>query len=235
MFLYYNLLSIYNKRGLPQYIYKRIIRNSSDKSGKGYKITKKAEKEPKFVSVKKSIVPDKHHVSVVERKRASSVIKRLNWENNHLFGPIQSAHSDTYQVRNIEESNKIIQHSTEIPIIEPVISYSEIAEESCERKQLPNLETILSFPLVNKSVFEPDNIKEQINKMNVLRKYIETFSNSSIPSVSRILEKTMPEDRIEHLNRWKQNMINELGEEGFQKYQKGMKLNYYIIKSHFLS
>lgn len=43
-----------------------------------------------------------------------------------------------------------------------------------------------------------------------------------LPSVSAILEATMPEDQRRILERWKAKMIKQLGEEGFAEYRKGL-------------
>ncbi|XP_045133548.1 uncharacterized protein LOC123517496 [Portunus trituberculatus] len=43
-----------------------------------------------------------------------------------------------------------------------------------------------------------------------------------LPSVSTILEATMPENQRRILERWKAKMIKELGEEGFEEYRKGL-------------
>ncbi|KAJ8361475.1 hypothetical protein SKAU_G00180000 [Synaphobranchus kaupii] len=41
---------------------------------------------------------------------------------------------------------------------------------------------------------------------------------SSAPSVTRILQKTMPPDQAFYLERWRKRMIAQLGEEGFNQY-----------------
>ncbi|KAJ1153236.1 hypothetical protein NDU88_005997 [Pleurodeles waltl] len=42
--------------------------------------------------------------------------------------------------------------------------------------------------------------------------------SAKIPSVTRVLQKTMPMEQAFYLERWKQKMIMELGEEGFIEY-----------------
>ena len=44
---------------------------------------------------------------------------------------------------------------------------------------------------------------------------------ASLPSVSKVLEKSRPPESQALLDRWKEKMIRELGEEGFALWQKG--------------
>ncbi|XP_035209930.1 mitochondrial genome maintenance exonuclease 1-like [Stegodyphus dumicola] len=153
---------------------------------------------------------------VLEWKRASSVIKRLNWENKYLFGPVQSGERNSYNDNKIQASNEIIQHKTQIPVIEPNADIGLSRESLHNRPSAPDMNILLKFPLMNKS--DPE-VKSTILEMNYLRKYLESMSNkSSAPTVTLILEKTMPKNRVEILQRWRRSMIAQLGQEGFEKY-----------------
>lgn len=179
----------------------------------------------KLTVIRNKIPATRDSISPIEWRTAESVMKRLNWENKQLFGPVQSSKTTNYDDKKFEESNQIIQHVTQIPIIEPCIEQSVSLKSTpnvlIDKSQSLNINSLLSFPLVNKPSLSSKLLNNKINEWNSLRKDLECMSkSSSIPSVSAILEKTMPKERVEILERWKQNMIKQLGEEGFQKYHK---------------
>ncbi|XP_062851031.1 mitochondrial genome maintenance exonuclease 1 [Trichomycterus rosablanca] len=71
-------------------------------------------------------------------------------------------------------------------------------------------------PLLNEAKIsqESDHLKESITRINLQR----GSSQVSIPSVTKILQKTMSEQQLFYLERWKRRKIAELGEEGFKQY-----------------
>ncbi|XP_038607699.1 mitochondrial genome maintenance exonuclease 1 [Tachyglossus aculeatus] len=50
------------------------------------------------------------------------------------------------------------------------------------------------------------------------------LQKSKIPSVTRVLQQTMPPEQAFYLERWKRRMILELGEDGFAEYTKNVFL-----------
>jgi len=129
---------------------------------------------------------NEHGNSVLEWKTAASVIKKLNWENKSLFGPVQT--KPKTNIEKILETTQIIQHKTQIPIIEPNIQHQNCEEkqnETCSSPQAIHLGKILTFPLENKLI--PSFNK--VNELNHLRKHLESLTKDSMPSVSAILQK----------------------------------------------
>ena len=173
----------------------------------------------KITILKRKFLNNKQTSTIVEWKSAAEVIKKLNYENKYLFGPVLSSKSSYLGNSKSLDFSEIIQHETRIPLIEPTIHNDGIAKDVEVCKDLKfDLEPILTFPLLNKFVHST----KKINEVNYLRKQLENLCEKSfVPSVSMILQKTMPKERIEILDRWKQNMINQLGKEGFEKYQAG--------------
>jgi hypothetical protein len=47
-------------------------------------------------------------------------------------------------------------------------------------------------------------------------------SRSFVPSVTHIINETQSDLSKFYLERWKKNMISEMGEAGFKKYQEGI-------------
>ncbi|XP_004698212.1 mitochondrial genome maintenance exonuclease 1 [Echinops telfairi] len=50
------------------------------------------------------------------------------------------------------------------------------------------------------------------------------LQRNKIPSVTRVLQQTMTSEQIFYLERWKQRMVQELGEDGFADYQSNIFL-----------
>ncbi|CAL1283457.1 unnamed protein product [Larinioides sclopetarius] len=187
------------------------------------------KKKRKVTALKRYFPKDsKDSPVILEAKDASTIIKNLNWEFKMLYGAIQSPKSSNTFKKTFINNGTIIQNQTVFPILDSKGDSNSIqSTESDVNNDINEVccwQTLLKFPLLNrKSPALSSDLK--VSEINSLRKVLEEKSKSYVPSVSRILEKTMPRVQAENLKRWKENMIKELGEEGFQKYQEEILSN----------
>lgn len=177
-------------------------------------------------------------IEVLETKSAASVLRKLNWENQHLFGGIIKDCKRNDEKEKSEWKDKIsnfkvplIQYEINLPVFEEanVTGTSGCSpfylhtcrgnEGTAETEHFPVhpesiLNTILQFPLLN------DTIENSFrSSASVLRKHLQSVS-STIPSVTTVLDKTMHPDRAAALERWKLRMIAEMGKERFEAYHQ---------------
>ncbi|GFW99896.1 mitochondrial genome maintenance exonuclease 1 [Trichonephila clavipes] len=162
---------------------------------------------------------------ILEAKDTFTVKKQLNHEFKILYGPIQNLKVSNDK-KKFPSDSTLIQNQTLIPIVEP--NKNEKLNSVTDLKTNENLEAndlnqVLNFPLLNQQRSKTSEI--DIVRINSLRKELEKRSKSYVPSVSKILENTMPQESAERLRRWKENIIKELGVEGFQKYQEDILKN----------
>ncbi|XP_043111019.1 mitochondrial genome maintenance exonuclease 1 isoform X2 [Puntigrus tetrazona] len=73
-------------------------------------------------------------------------------------------------------------------------------------------------PLLNEAKGQSEYVPGPLARITLQR----DSNNTSIPSVTRILQNTMPPDQAFYLERWKRRMIAELGEEGFREYSSNL-------------
>ncbi|CAL1542605.1 unnamed protein product [Lymnaea stagnalis] len=135
----------------------------------------------------------------------------------------------------------IPDEKTHFPVSEPFkIAVSQ--SQTHHLKSFINLpiEPPSSFDVILKvPLFSNESTSWQTNlDFHEFQKDIEQMELRTSPSVKTILSKTMPETNRFFLNRWRENMIKELGDEGFKKHQdatirKGVNLHANIME--FLS
>lgn len=78
-------------------------------------------------------------------------------------------------------------------------------------------------PLLNEAKGQSEYVPGPLARITLQRDSNTTY----LPSVTRILQKTMPPDQAFYLERWKRRMIAELGEEGFKEYS--LSKNIYFL------
>ncbi|KAF8796801.1 mitochondrial genome maintenance exonuclease 1-like [Argiope bruennichi] len=210
----------------------KLFRRTCRFDANGYgddKIVKEENKKKRKLSVTKKYFPKDSRDSpiIVEAKEASTVVKNLNLEFKMLYGPLQSPKSSNTIKKILENNSTIIQNQTVFPILDPKGDSKSAQTVDIDANKDSNEfdfhQTLLKFPLLNEQSRALSSDIE-ISEINLLRKILEEKSKTYVPSVSRILEKTMPQEQAEILRRWKENMIKQLGEEGFQKYQEEILL-----------
>lgn len=184
-----------------------VCQDSSITLSKNFTIYTNNETNKKVTIVKRSYPSDPKSAPVVlESKEASDVMKNLNWEFQQMYGPIRHPKAPT----NKPILQRGVNYRTENLIVDPTPILGSTK---------PILSAISNFPLMNTT----SNVSKSVflNKANLLREELLSRCVSKPPSVSRILDKTMPEENAKRLEIWKKKMIKELGEEGFKKYHAG--------------
>ncbi|KAG8180754.1 hypothetical protein JTE90_026228 [Oedothorax gibbosus] len=187
-------------------IRQNFITKYSGSTKRNLTIFTKNETNKKISIVKRNYPSDpKASTVILETKEASEVMKKLNWELKHMYGPILQPKT----VTNQPILKRGVNYRTENLINDPT---------PIHEYDKPIISEISSFPLLNKT----SNVGKSVflNKANLLREDLLDRCALKPPSVSRILEKTMPEENALRLKLWKQKMIEELGEDGFKKYHE---------------
>uniref|UniRef100_A0A2R5LJQ1 Mitochondrial genome maintenance exonuclease 1 n=1 Tax=Ornithodoros turicata TaxID=34597 RepID=A0A2R5LJQ1_9ACAR len=203
----------------------------------------------------------------VETVNSGDAVKKINFENLSLFGPLLKSTPEQrkdeqmgFRMTYLDEKvprrltkPKLACHDPAVKKITvkeygyrtlPDVEYSDAIQapqhdilklnegkinlgkledstrrESCEvsiniPQYEPDLKATLSFPIFNyarKDGSERDSNSAPSSFPFTSRKY---------PSVTTILKETMDEISKQRLEKWKQAMIAELGEKGFEKYQE---------------
>ena len=159
---------------------------------------------------------------VEQKKREKSLRNRDNVDDKKIIHKV-----------HIKSSVDTTPHQTDVTSAQPT-DISGSKKPSLARE----LDSILTFPM-GKTVFEVS--KELVPSVNaqtdipILNSDEVTSLDKrlSLPSVSKILEKSRPPEEQAMLDRWKAKMIGELGEEGFALWQKGFVTYFSVFKQKF--
>ena len=161
------------------------------------------------------IEPDITCTSVQKDFRTGSK-KLWNKENKKLFGPLKSKKTIIRKVKTKTKSPTKINADI-------AMSLSSQKKGLIQDKAAGSLEHIWSIPLFNCTETDGDSCRlvlPEISPAYDPKALCDWYS----PSVSTVLEKSRPPEQQILLDKWKERMIGELGEEGFQKYQQGKSL-----------
>lgn len=93
---------------------------------------------------------------------------------------------------------------------------AKVGEEITSQPQQKELEFVLRCPLF------PEQFPETSTPGLEFSSRVESFGLRVLPSVKTILSKTRPDLSNFFLQRWREKMIKELGEDGFKRHQEGV-------------
>ncbi|XP_067133487.1 mitochondrial genome maintenance exonuclease 1-like [Centruroides vittatus] len=160
--------------------------------------------------------------TVLNSIKSAPVVKRINWENINLFGPLlkRRAHKKSL-IKHVPDSlSSNNENSSNFSFIEEkkcLLYFENLKAEDFVHGYkyiLPssnfNITYALDFPLLN---IDSNDKYEGIP-------YLSELKNYNLPSVTTVLNQTMSPTNMAILQKWKAKMILELGEEGFKKYQR---------------
>lgn len=194
-------------------------------------------------------------ITQVENIRLSKAdrVKKLHYENKYLFGSSIKVKKKKFQepVEHVEESKNSKDMSSEIywtclhvPEVQDFTKKSKCGRKKKSQDIAPELPNDALTDLLNKNndviaaereiPFENEQLRAIPNfplvwsesKTIGLDKLVPLESSIRLPSVSKILQATMPETARLALVRWKNQKIEELGLEGFEIFQQCKKLNF---------
>lgn len=190
---------------------------------------------------------------------AAKAIKKFNFENLSLFGPVlksskgtkvdkglrlsylderaprrarapRLACEDPETVRIARASERVYRTQLEAELLDALaaISDEEAARLDAEDRsgkvdiQIPtksfDLEATLNFPLLN---FLRDGVLyEDTGQLTLESPAQSPETAKGFPSVTAILKSTVDEQSRLRLEKWKEKMIAEMGEDGFKTYQE---------------
>ena len=158
-----------------------------------------------------------HHMSqdtldnAINEASAIAELETLKLRKSSNFDPFHGVKSEECEINN--DFAKII----------PVISASK-PESKCASDLLFNPQ---------KPTFNRIKLRNKLEYSDIIRhRYQDSNSNPNLPSVSKILKATMSEESKKALDRWKERMILQLGEDGFQKYQQETFAQGHRLHSH---
>lgn len=152
-------------------------------------------------------------------------------ESYQLFGPVQSESSN---IKKHNDSSDVLSqtsqgYETEFRMLNGVLANNDVILPRLPKVRHPqatidnDLSTAKSIdegeshPMLNQSRVIG---QEMPSLLQIFRKR-KSSVNAYCPSVSAILNETMPQSSRLALERWKKKMIDKLGDEGFRIYKQG--------------
>ena len=154
--------------------------------------TTKAKKTDSVVEINDTETSDKTSSTKIRKKKSVEETNGIATSDKASSSKTRKKKTDTAE--NIEKDTEVTENDT---IINPVPTY---------------LKSILEIPIVLDKEVDTADFKE----------FLEDLELKYLPSVSTIISATQSPDQVKILERWKSNMIKELGgQEQFNEYHKG--------------
>ena len=157
--------------------------------------------------------------------------KLINSENKKVLLNRSKMNKSLYNKR-IKELISYDDHTNTNEIIENT-AINKVWIDAPDKVDLPSISFFplfrkpclidLSNPFHESSTSDP--VEEKVNSPINIGIFSDGYKK--LPSVRKILNETMPKESKIALAKWKENMIDKLGEEGFEKYSKGkLRINF---------
>jgi len=162
---------------------------------------------------------DEHIKEEKTDKKSKKKSKNTKYTASHLKNKVSSENTgmdtDLQEKENskINETEKDTVTKEKFNSGDKVLGHSESSINDDSRPHKKREDTKFSFILTCPILRCEDDIDNSI---------LVQSSGSFVPSVTHIISETQSDLSKFYLERWKKNMISEIGEEGFKAYQEGI-------------
>ncbi len=133
------------------------------------------------------------------------------------------------------DTNYELTSKSDIPQNDSSSSDNSQEEHSELESNTNNLNSMLLYPLL-KTVTQPHigtlNANSGVSEVSAFRAELGGRYASAYPGVTTVLGKSRPPESQFYLDRWKNQMTEQLGEEGFKKHMTGKLIIYNLYVLH---
>ena len=176
------------------------------------------------------------HVQTEQTNCGNKINSECELTEDFTFPTNEINISNLKEVVTPKKTKKLYNKSEEIfiPKIAPIPNEDNFSNPSRnynekqkkEKKQRLNPSTLpieppSSYGFISSFPFVPVDNQNCSPQSQEFKSDVEMLSLRTVPSVKSILNKTMPDLNRFFLNRWRENLIKEIGEDGFKKQQDG--------------
>ncbi|KAL5009110.1 hypothetical protein ScPMuIL_014691 [Solemya velum] len=193
------------------------------------------KKPPKKVSTQKDIEPEAKlsfsHSSASRIPRLSEVTKDAFSKNEEIVSWWNHDEPKINRTKKAQDSN-ISQSERSVPRLSSIAkremntnSFTEFPKEKLSILDRGDSLGIMPVPIIPDSLAYVTKcslsaMTEESEEFLQFRRYVERLALRTMPTVNTIINKTQADMSKFFLQRWREKMIEELGEEGFKVYQE---------------